>query len=952
MAIEAGSARGSLDLNAQGFFSSIDSAISQLHNLQSASNAAAGEVGSFENSLSGAGGGLQGISGAASGAASGISDVGSSSEDAGEKTGGFGNKLKTAWDHMKNAIPDASTIASKLQAIGTEAQTTGKNLSKYITAPLAALGIYSVKTAMTFEKSMSQVQATMGATKEDMVNLEAAAKKMGETTQFTNTEAAQALNYLALAGYNEEQMIAALPNVLNLAAAGGMDLAEASDMLTDGLSALNLASSDSTELMTNMETMVDQMAKTASRSNTSVAQLGESILTVGGTATYLSGGLAEVNQVIGLLADRGIKASEAGTHLRNIILAMQPATDAAESAFIKVGLGVRDANDQFQNLAYNADGTMKPLSEIFQMLQEGMSTMTDMEKQQVLADIFHRTDLASANALIGTSAERWAELAEEIENSAGAGSQMAGTQLDNLSGKMTLLKSKIEGAATTIGEILAPALTDIVDWFGKWIDKFAELDPKTQTFIVTAGLIAAALGPVLTIFGKIVSGTGLVIKAVATMFTTLAPLVKSGVAALLSPATLGLGTVLAGVGAFIAGYGIGTMIYDAIGDEIDEVLHPVFDFFVELWDDIVEFFTESIPEFFHEIDEWVSDALSSAWEGITGFFTETVPATFSAMWELLKFIFSEFGSWIYTNVIEPIKTFFVSLGEMIVFVFQSAWDGIKNIWNIVVSFFQGIWNGIKSVFTTVVDFFVSLFTSAWDGIKTAWSAVIDFFQSIWDGITSIFSGIATWFSNTFKSAWDGIKNIWNAVTGFFSDIWTGIKNIFAGVGSWFRGVFTRAWSGIKSVWDGVVEFFSGLWEGVKSVFSTAATVIADAFSGAFKSAFNGVMTLVEGVVNFFVDGVNGVLDLINMIPGVDIPMLDRLSLPRLAVGIDYVPYDDYQALLHKGERVLTKEENEEYTNNQSSGGGDTYIFNSPEPIDEIEAANQLKRVKQELAEGF
>lgn len=887
MAINAGTAQGSLTLNASDFFKAIQSAITELQNLKNESDKASGSVKGFGNDLIG--------------------------------------------------------IGSNLKSFGDKVAGVGKSLSKYVTAPLVGIGVYSVKTSMNFEKAMSQVQATMGATKEDMVELEAAAKHMGETTQFTNTEAAQALNYLALAGYNSEQMIAALPSVLNLAAAGGMDLADASDMLTDGLSALNLASEDSEELMTNMTTMVDQMAKTASSSNTSVAQLGDSILTVGGTATYLSGGLTEVNQVIGLLADRGIKASEAGTHLRNIILAMQPATDAARQAFVKVGLGIEDAEGNFTNLAYDAEGSMKPLSEIFEALNEGMKTMSDMEKQQVLADIFHRTDLASANALLGTSQERWKELGSAIENATGSGAQMAETQLDNLSGQMTLLKSKIEGLATTIGELLAPIIADIVDSIGEWVDKFAELDPETQNFIVKAGIIAAVLGPILGVFGKLISGTGMVIRAFGMLFNTLVPIVKNGVSALLSPATLGLGSVLAGIGAFIAGYGIGTMIYDAIGPEIDEILHPIFDKFVEIWDAICSFFTESIPGFFSEVWDNVSNFMLSVKETITG--------AAILIWESIKAVWSGVVNF-FSDIWNGIKSVFSAVGSWFVSVFTSAWNGIKAAWSGVKSFFKGLWDGITSTFSSIGSWFKNLFAGAWEGIKFAWSKVVDFFSGIWDGIKNVFSSVGSWFKNVFSGAWEGIKSVFSSVGNFFSRVWDSIKNAFSAVGNWFKSIFSGAWEGIKSVFSGVKDFFVGIWETIKGAFSFVGEKIADVFSTAFKAAFNSVMTVVEGIVNFFIDAVNGVIWALNLIPFVDIDPFDNVEFTRLSVGLDYVPYDDYQAMLHKGERVLTKEENEEYTNGGKSGNGDTYIFNSPNPIDEVEAARQIKRVKQELAEGF
>ena len=970
MAVDMGQAKGSLNLDASGFFSSIQSAITELHNLKSAVSDASGDIQNLENSLTGAGGGLSGalsnVSGAAGGAASGVEDVGDASEDASEPTKTFGDRLKSAWEYMKNAIPDTKTLTDKLDSFGNKAKKVGKDLSKYITAPLAGIGIYSINTSMNFEKAMSQVQATMGATKEDMVDLEAAAKKMGETTQFTNTEAAQALNYLALAGYNSEQMIAALPSVLNLAAAGGMDLAYASDMLTDGLSALNLSSEDSDELMSNMEVMVDQMAKTASRSNTSVSQLGDAILTVGGTATYLSGGLTEINQVIGLLADRGIKASEAGTHLRNIILAMQPATDAAEAAFIKVGLGIRDADGQFQNLAYNADGTLKPLSEIFQMLQEGMADMSDQEKQGVLADIFHRTDLAAANALIGTSIERWDELGQEIENSVGAGSQMAATQLDNTAGKLTLLKSQIEALATSIGDILIPKLQPLLDKISDLVTKFSQLDDSTQNTVINFGLFAAAIGPATTVLGNLATGFSGILKVgqkIAPIFSALgssvgsgiaklAPAVKSGVAALAAPATAGLSTVLIGIVAFIAGYGIGTLIYDALQPQIDAVLWPIFDKVVAVWNTIVEFFTESIPSAFSTFAEYFSSGVSQITEFFGGIVT-SIGEFFTGIWDTISNTFSGIATWVDETIIQPVLSVVVPIVTKIAEIVAKIWEIITTLFSVAASWvndnvIKPIYNYVSGLVTSVIAFFQNM----WNGIVTIFMSAASWWntnviQPIYDGVNGLVNGVVDFFT----WAWDGITAVFSSIGNWFGDRWQDIKSVFSGVAEWFGGIFDAAVEAIKDVFGAIYDWFSDIWEDIKGIFSGAAEAISEGFEGAFKAVFNSVMSTVEGIVNFFVDAVNGVIGIINDIPGVDISKLDRLSLPRLSVGLDYVPYDDYQALLHKGERVLTKEENEAYTSGQGQGGN-IFNFYSPDPIDEVTAAEEFKRVQQELAEGI
>lgn len=293
----------------------------------------------------------------------------------------------------------------------------------------AGLSAAAIKVGSDFEASMSQVAATMGITSaaDEFGVLSAAAKEMGESTKFSASQASEALNYLALAGYDAEKAVGALPTVLNVAAAGGMELASASDMITDAMSALGLETAQ-------MSTFADQLAVTAQKSNTSVSQLGEAILTVGGTAKSLSGGVAEMNTALGILADNGIKGSEGGTALRNVILSLSAPTDTAAAALSKLGVE-----------AFDSSGKMKPLQETFADLGTALSSLSDQEKNAALSDIFNKVDLKSVNALLGTSAERFDELSGYISDCSGAAAQMAATMDDNLKGDLTIMQSALEG---------------------------------------------------------------------------------------------------------------------------------------------------------------------------------------------------------------------------------------------------------------------------------------------------------------------------------------------------------------------------------------------------------------------------------------------------------------------------------------------------------------------------
>lgn len=334
-----------------------------------------------------------------------------------------------------------SALKSVQSQIKTVAKVSAAAVGAVATA-VAGVTTAAIKTGKEFENSMSQVAATMGidkATKDGLKNyqtLETAAKEMGESTAFTASEAAEGLNYLALAGYSADQAATALPYTLKLAGAGAMDLADASDMVTDAMSALNLEANNK-----NLSTFSDQLAKSASTTNTNVKQLGEAILTVGGTAANLKGGTAELNTALGILANNGIKGAEGGTHLRNMLLSLESPTAAAAKQLEKLGVNV-----------YDAKGNLRSLNDIFSDVQKSTKGMTNQQVDGILATLFNKRDLASARAMMKAAGDDFSKIEKTISESAGACDQMYKTQLDNLEGDLALFTSALQGLGIEIYE--------------------------------------------------------------------------------------------------------------------------------------------------------------------------------------------------------------------------------------------------------------------------------------------------------------------------------------------------------------------------------------------------------------------------------------------------------------------------------------------------------------------
>lgn len=487
-----------------------------------------------------------------------------------------------------------------------------KNVAKVGAAAMAAagtavvaFGAKSVKTGAEFDKAMSQVAATQGRTMDELRtdvgktstsfgdfkgNLEDFAKFLGKNTAFSASQAAEALNYMALAGYDTQKSMDMLPNVLNLAAAGSMDLAQASDMVTDAQSALGLSTKET-------EQLVDKLAKGSSKSNASVQQLGEAMLTIGGTAKQLKGGTTELTQALGLLADNGVKGAEGGTALRNILLNLTPKSKEAAKAMEQIGLQ-----------AYDAEGNMRPLKDVFGDLNKGLEGMSDQQKSQILSKIFNKVDLKSVNALLATSADRWDELSTAIDGSKGAADAMAKTQLDNLNGDVTLLKSAFEGAQIAISEKVTPKLREFVQLgtdglsrvtdalekkgfsgaievigqiFEQAVNKIAELLPKLIE--VAVSILNALVRAIATNLPKLVPP---IIEGILSIVTTIAEQLPSLIAKLV-PA------ILSTLPLFLEA---GIKIIKSLGKGIMQAAKYVYNNFDKILDKVFGFLEKALPK--------------------------------------------------------------------------------------------------------------------------------------------------------------------------------------------------------------------------------------------------------------------------------------------------------------------------------------------------------------------
>lgn len=410
-------------------------------------------------------------------------------------------QFKAAFKEAETSVKSFSQMGDKISNVGQKMGAVGATLTKSLTLPLLAVGAGAVKTSAEFEKGMSEVKAVSGATGDEMQSLKKLAREMGATTKFSAAEAGDGLKYMAMAGWDVNQMTAGLPAVLDLAAASGEDLGRTSDIVTDALTAFGLEAKDAAGF-------ADLLAMASNKSNTDVSMLGESFKYVAPVMGALGVTTEDTALALGLMANAGIKGGQAGTSLRKIMTSLIGPTDEAADLMEHYGI----------QLITNADGTVD-LKGTMDNLRETMRGLDPVQQQQIANTVFGERAMSALSPIINATEEDYNDLADATTNYNGAAKDMADIMQDNLQGAWTILKSALSEAAISLGETLVPIIRSVAEWVQKWVDKFNALDSSTKEIIVKIGLWLAAIGPAFIIIGKLVTFIGKATTALAAMGT-------------------------------------------------------------------------------------------------------------------------------------------------------------------------------------------------------------------------------------------------------------------------------------------------------------------------------------------------------------------------------------------------------------------------------------------------
>lgn len=725
---------------------------------------------------------------------------------------GFLAGLRSAQSEADSATKNIATkIGSNLQSVGKSMTSAGKTLTTHVTVPIVGLGTAAVKTTSDFESAMSKVSAISGATGSDLDALNQKAQEMGAKTKFSATESAEAFTYMAMAGWKTEDMLQGIDGIMALAAADGLDLATTSDIVTDALTAFGLSADDSGHF-------ADVLAAAASNANTNVSLLGESFKYAAPVAGALGYSAEDTAIALGLMANAGIKGSQGGTALRSSLSRLIKPTDDVAALMEQYGLSMT-----------NADGSMKSLGEVMEMLRTKMGGLSEAEQAQVAATLFGQEAMSGMLAVINASDSDYEKLTSAIYGADGAAQQMADTMLDNLSGQLTLLKSALEGLAIQFGEILMPYIKQFVQWLQNLIQKLQEMTPEQKEQIVKWAAFAAAIGPVLLAVGKLVTGIGNVISVFGKLKTAIPAVkgalvaVKGAIAGISAPVV----AVVAVIGTLVAAFATLWKTNEEFRNKITAIWNQIKGTFDKLCQGIVDRLNKLGFDF-----ENIGEVLKAIWKGFCDFLAPIFEGVFQNIANTFDTI---------VNVILGILDFFIAIftGD-----WEGAWDAIKgifeSIWNGIVAWFQNIGNTLLGI----LDVICGWFGTTWDNI---WNSIKQFFVDIWNSIVSFFTNII----NTIKTS---VSNFVTTIINFFAQLPTNIANFITNawnsVVTWVTNMVNKAREMGTNFINNVVSFFTQLPGKIQQFISSVLNNVTTWVSNMASKAKETGSQFINNVVSF------------------------------------------------------------------------------------------------------
>lgn len=705
------------------------------------------------------------------------------------------------------ALSKIDVAGQKMEAVGNSIAGAGKKMMG-VTTVIGGVGVAAVKTAADFDSAMSQVAAVSGATGKDFDALRNKAREMGAKTKFSATEAAEAMNYMAMAGWKTEDMLSGIEGIMNLAAASGEDLATTSDIVTDALTAFGLSAKDSGHF-------ADILAAASSNANTNVSMMGETFKYCAPIAGALGFSAEDTAEAIGLMANAGIKSSQAGTALRTIMNNLAGDVKISGKAIGDVTIATT-----------NADGSMRDLSDILADCRSAFGNLTESEKAQAAESLVGKNAMSGFLALMNAGEGDIDKLSSAIDNCDGSAEKMAMTMQDNLAGQFTILKSQLQELAISFGDILMPAIRSIVSKLQGFVDKLNGMDEGTKRTIVTIALLVASIGPLLIIIGTTISKIGVAMQGFVKLANGISKLkiAIQGGTGVLGKLSAALGGISAPVLAVVA------------------VIAVLVAAFVHLW----------------KTNEGFRDAIIGTWTRIK----DTISGFCQGIVDRLNALGFQF-----TDIVDVLKAVWNGFCQILAPIFEGVFNNIANILSTV-----------TGVITGILDVFIGIFTGnwsrAWNGIKeifsSIWNGISSFFSNIINVIKDVADVVLGWFGTSWNKVWINIKTffegIWNGIATFFTTIWETLKNVVTvgimAIGSILSAAFDIITLPFRFIWENCKEIIISVWDAIKSKVSTVIHAVASVIStvmNTIKTVFTTVWNAIKTVVTTVVKAIRSVV---------------------------------------------------------------------------------------------
>lgn len=881
-------------------------------------------------------------------------------------TSGFQRGFKSALQDLRTFNDNSATATTKLGALGSAFQGAGSAMTKNLTVPIAGAGAAVAGVAAKFESAMSEVAAISGASGDELQALTDKAQEMGATTKFSASESAAALKYMAMAGWDTEAMLNGINGVMQLAAASGEDLASTSDIVTDAMTAFGLSADQSTRF-------ADVLAQTANRSNTSVALMGETFKYVAPVAGALGYSIEDTSVAIGLMANSGIKGSQAGTSLKNVLTNLAKPTDQVQSYMDKLNISLTDSA-----------GNVKPLNQLLNEMRDGFNGLTEAEKAEYAAGIAGKEGMSGLLAIVNSSQTDFDNLTEAINNSSGAAQNVADVMMDNLGGQLTILKSTLEGIAISFGNILLPAVKKVAESLQDFLSWLNGLTDGQKQLVVTIAMVVAAIGPVLLIIGKLITAVTNVIKVVNLLtpaFAALNAVMAANPVGIIIVAIAGL------VAALVTLYNKNETFRNFVNTawaQIKEVISGVVNA-------LVNFFTVTIPGAIDAVVAWFQTLA----DNVSNFFTVVIPEKINALVQWFTELPERIGYAI-GFAIGTLANWVVSLAEKAAEIGPQVIDAIVNFFSQLPG---KIWDFLVQTATNFANWIVQTKEEALTVGAQIIDTVVNFFlqlpERIWNALLNAIAKIKQWGSDIISWARTAIPSVIHTIISFFEELPGKMleigKNLLRGLADGISSAVGAVVDKVKSVAGSILSGFRDAFDIHSPSKATAkmGNMLMQGLAGGVSDSSNVVMSAVMEMADTLITKLESLVSQVAQLMNTDLykTLIGQSTSVIAVMDSQKAAYDrvtesikqqitalrDLQAIqtaasvaktlsvsnnaLSLSSSNAAKSSGSKLSAWDSAGrtsqqSGNTYVFNSPVAVTPTVAAKKLKQTSQQISMGI